>query len=78
MTKKHFILISSIIKQNKIYFSNDVKYYLFCRAFGIMLQDNYEKFDDIKFLTACGIEDRNELSSEWRAKKDEWAKKFNS
>lgn len=53
MTKKDYILIASIIKQNKVYFANDNFYYLFCRAFGIMLEDTNPKFDPIKFLEAC-------------------------
>ena len=56
MTKKDFELIAGIIKKNNIYFDNPIRFYLFCRAFGMLLSDKYKRFDDIKFLKACGIE----------------------
>lgn len=52
-TKKHYIMLASIIKQNKVYFDDKNKYYLFCRAFGILLEDDNENFDSIKFLDSC-------------------------
>lgn len=55
MTKKDYELIAGVLKDGRKIIQNDLRHHILCRNMQTKLEETNTRFDNVKFLKACGI-----------------------